>query len=90
MDKTRKPYPLKARERIQAGMILDRLEKHILGEVEMSATQVNAARVLLNKALPDLKAIEHSGETTQTHSIDPQSSEQVARNVLNLLNAARG
>ena len=31
------------------------------GKVDLSAQQVNAAKTLLNKVLPDLKAIEHSG-----------------------------
>lgn len=28
----------------------------------MTATQISAAKILLAKAIPDLKAIEHSGE----------------------------
>ncbi len=63
MDKTRKPYPVKARERIQTGMIITRLQKHMNGELEMSGTQIQAARILLSKALPDLQAIEHSGDS---------------------------
>ena len=56
MDKTRKPYPEKARERIQAGMIMDRLHKCVSGDIEMTATQVNAARILLAKVVPDQTA----------------------------------
>jgi len=61
MDKARKPYPVRARERIKAGMIITRLQKHLNGELEMSGTQIQAARILLGKALPDLQAVEHSG-----------------------------
>lgn len=52
------------RERIQTGVLLDRLEKHVSGDVEMTPTQVNAAKILLGKTIPDLKAIEHSGGIT--------------------------
>lgn len=79
----------KMRERISAGKVLDRLLLAFNGEIELTQTQATIGLRLVNKIVPDLKAIEHSGETTQTHSIDPQSSEQVARNVLQLLNAAR-
>lgn len=58
MPEDKRPFPEKTRERIQAGMILDRLHKHITGEVELSATQIQAARILLAKALPDLTATE--------------------------------
>ena len=50
------------RKRIQTSMILNRLQDHILGKVEMSATQLRAAEVLLKKSLPDLRQIEHVGE----------------------------
>jgi hypothetical protein len=49
------------REKIQTSMLLIRLEKHALGEVELSATQIKAIEILLRKALPDLQSIEHSG-----------------------------
>jgi hypothetical protein len=45
------------RDRIQSDRLLDRLEKHALGEAEMSATQLRAAEILLKKTLPDLQAM---------------------------------
>ena len=39
---------------------MDRLQKCVMGEIEMSSTQIQAARILLNKVLPDLKAVEIS------------------------------
>jgi len=51
----------KTRDKIKASQLINRLVKHVDGEVELSATQVNAARILLNKVIPDLKAVEHSG-----------------------------
>jgi len=50
------------REAIKTSMIINRLTDHIDGEVEMSATQVSAGLGLLRKVLPDLKAMEHSGD----------------------------
>jgi hypothetical protein len=49
----------KTRDKIQASQIVNRLNKHILADEDiMTVSQVNAARVLLNKILPDLKSVE--------------------------------
>lgn len=41
---------------IETGRLVNRLQKHALAKVEiMSISQVNAARILLNKTLPDQK-----------------------------------
>lgn len=50
------------RSKIQAAMIINRLSDHIVGKIEMDVSQVSAAKVLLNKVLPDLKAVELSGK----------------------------
>ena len=50
------------RERIRTSMLVNRLEKHALGKVDMEPTQVRAIEVLLRKTLPDLSAVEHTGE----------------------------
>ena len=49
------------RDKISTTQIINRLQKHILGELKMSPSQVAAANVLLRKVLPDLKACELSG-----------------------------
>jgi hypothetical protein len=49
------------RLKIQVSQLLNRLQKHVLGEVEMSPTQIQAAQILLKKALPDLQAIDLQG-----------------------------
>lgn len=54
-------YAEAVRARIRAGGIVKRLEDHVLGKVEMSATQVSAALGLLRKSVPDLASVEHSG-----------------------------
>ena len=50
------------RQRVQTTQLLKRLTNHALGELEMSATQVRAAEVLLKKSLPDLASVTHSGD----------------------------
>ena len=55
------------RDRIQAQSIINRMTEHALGpDPIMDASQVNAAKALLAKVLPDLKAVEHSGEMEVT------------------------
>jgi hypothetical protein len=53
--------PDEIREKIQGSQIINRLSKHVMGDVEMTPSQVNAAKTLLGKVIPDLKAVEHSG-----------------------------
>lgn len=42
------------REKIRASQLINRLEGHVFGEVDMQASQVTAALGLLKKCLPDL------------------------------------
>jgi hypothetical protein len=49
------------RSKIQASQIINRLQSAFDGSIELTQTQVNIGKALLDKALPDLKAIEHSG-----------------------------
>jgi len=51
------------RKKIQAAQIINRLTAHVMSdEPIMDNSQVSAAKVLLAKILPDLKAHEHSGQ----------------------------
>jgi len=50
------------REKIRASQLVNRLEDHVLGQVEMTSTQVSAALGLLKKCVPDLSATELTGE----------------------------
>jgi hypothetical protein len=43
-------------------MLADRLEKHAMGEIELTTTQVRAAEILLKKVVPDLASITHKGD----------------------------
>jgi len=49
------------KESIRVSMLLNRLEDHALGKVDLTQTQVRAIDILLKKCLPDLKATEHTG-----------------------------
>lgn len=55
------------RERIQTSMLINRLQDHVLGQVELASSQIKAIEILLRKTLPDLQAIEHSGAIALTH-----------------------
>ena len=57
------------RERIRTGVIIDRLQKHALGEVEMTASQVRAAELLLKRTWPAPKASAPE-ETLRTLRVD--------------------
>lgn len=50
------------RDKIQATQLINRLENHALGEVELSQTQIKAIEILLKKSLPDLSSVELSGK----------------------------
>jgi len=51
------------RDKIQTTQLVKRLMLHSLADSDiMTTSQVNAAKILLNKVIPDMKAIEHSGE----------------------------
>jgi hypothetical protein len=49
------------REKIRSANILNALQEHVEGKREMSATQINAANILLRKVLPDLQSTTHTG-----------------------------
>ena len=62
----------KARDRIKAGMIIGRLQKFVQGEVEISPSQVAAAKLLLDRVLPSLKQLDLSQEIESSASMTPQ------------------
>lgn len=57
------------KEKIKIGVILDRLIKHVNGQNEMTPTQIAAAKILLSKVVPDMKAIELTGEVTHNYAM---------------------
>jgi hypothetical protein len=50
------------RRRIQSTLLLKKLEDHVLNGTEMTQTQLRAAEVLLRKTVPDLTAVQLTGE----------------------------
>lgn len=53
------------KEKIRIGVILDRLAKHVDGDIEMSSTQIKAAEILLKKVVPDVARTEIAGDEDQ-------------------------
>ena len=51
----------KTKKLIQATQLLNRLISHANGEVDLTQSQINAAKIVIGKYIPDLKAIELSG-----------------------------
>lgn len=50
------------RAKIQTSQLVNRLQNHVDGKVELSSTQVTVALGLLKKALPDLASTQISGD----------------------------
>lgn len=65
------------REKIRASQLINRLTNHVLGEVEMTSTQVTAALGLLRKTLPDLQATTLDGELTTNQNVISAEPEPV-------------
>ena len=57
----RKLHQEDVRAKIQTSQIVNRLMDHLLGVLELSATQIRAAEILIKKTLPDLQAVEMTG-----------------------------
>ena len=58
----RKFHSDEVRAKIQTSQLVNRLTDHALGKLELSTTQVRAIEVLLKKTIPDLSAVQHSGD----------------------------
>jgi hypothetical protein len=65
------------KDEINAKSILRRLHGLVMGQVEMSSPAVAAAGILLRKVMPDLAAVEHSGEIA-TKSAEFMSDNELA------------
>lgn len=50
------------RAKIQASMLINRLTKCAMGEIKMTGDQIRAAEILLKKSVPDLQAVQLSGD----------------------------
>jgi hypothetical protein len=50
------------KDKIQTAMILNRFHRHLMGEIELSPTQVSCGRALINKVIPDLASTTIKGD----------------------------
>lgn len=68
-----------ARQKIQTSQLINRLQGHAFGEVEMTKTQIRATEVLLRKVLPDLTS---ATVTSRREIVDVEDAEllEVVRN----------
>lgn len=63
-ERLRKRHQDDIRTKIKVSNIIDRLEKHVNGEIEMTPSQVTSAKILLDKTMsnaPQENNVEHSG-----------------------------
>ena len=58
----RKTHQDDVRSKIQASQIVNRLVDHGFGKIELTPAQVRSLEIVLKKVLPDLSAIELSGD----------------------------
>lgn len=65
------------RTKIQAASIINRLQQHVDGEIELTATQIAAARELLDRSVPKLSQIQHVGDENQ-----PVSFQEIRRTIV--------
>jgi len=56
----RQTWGEKARSRIDSTLIVQRLQRVALGDEDATQTEINAARILLDRTLPAIKPIEVS------------------------------
>lgn len=60
--RTNKPlHDDRTKQRIRASQLLNRLTDFANGKCELSAAQVQAAKIVIGKIIPDVKALEVSG-----------------------------
>lgn len=52
----------RSRDRIKTTLLLDRVQGHALGEIEMTPSQLQAAFGLLDRTVPKLSQIQHVGD----------------------------
>jgi hypothetical protein len=76
----RKMHQDDVRAKIKTSQLINRLEDHALGTLDLSPTQIKAIEVLVRKTLPDLSAVVMTGENggpietiqrIERHVIDP-------------------
>lgn len=68
------------KQKIQTSQLINRLTNNALSDEEiMTPSQVTSANILLKKVLPDLKAVEHTGENGEPIKIETRTWREVLR-----------
>ena len=57
------------RLKIKVAHLINRFQAHFDGDLELTATQIQAGKILLDRALPCLQSVEVSGEITTSKVI---------------------
>lgn len=78
----REEHAVAVRERIQTTQLVERLQKFALGDknVKMTAAQIKATEMLLDKSVPNLASIKHEVDSKSvtflisTEAEEPQQS----------------
>lgn len=50
------------RAKIQASVLIQRLHAHVMGDLELTSSQIAAAQTLLDRSVPKLSQIQHTGD----------------------------
>ena len=58
------------RERIRAAVIIDRFQKHFMGELDLTPTQIRVGEILLRKVIPDLTHTDLSATFTRRYVVE--------------------
>ena len=53
------------RQKIQASVLVDRMQRCAMGELEMTKEQIACANSLLDRSVPKLQQIQHVGDSDQ-------------------------
>ncbi len=61
-EKLNRRHADSVRKLIQTQRIVQEMDKHFMGEREMSSTQVRVGEIMLNKSIPNLQAIAEVNE----------------------------
>ena len=61
-ERMRKTHQQDVRAKIKTSQLINRLENHALGKLELSTTQIKAIEVLIRKTLPDLSTVTVAGD----------------------------
>lgn len=84
-----KRHDEQTRSKIQASQLINSLTNHVLGNNDLSSTQVKSAEILLRKSLPDLTSVEMTVDVEYTvASATPKTAEEWQSESAGLLSPA--